>query len=414
MSYWTDSIEHPIYFSKLDEDLSTDVIIVGGGIAGVSIAYQLTQSNIQVILIEGDSIGSGETSVTTAHLANAKDDRYYHLEKIFSKKEVRLIAQSHTAAIEQIERIIQKEKINCDFSRLDGYLFLHPSDKKESLEKEFKSCLRAGLDVELSEEVPGMKSPSRKALVYKNQAQFHPLKYLKGLCDAIIKKGGKIFTRTYAGEINSKGIVTDDGFRISANHIVVATNVPVNNKYVLKQKQKAFRTYVIGVLVKKNFIPRLLWWDTGDFNISPDFPPYHYVRIQNYDEQNDLLLCGGCDHAINSSSNDGVAEKTPYGILENWCSANFTSGELKYCWSGKIMEPADSLAFIGRNPLDKENIYVVTGDSGNGMTHAVIAGQLISDLILGIENKLEKIYSPSRFKIFGAGNIFTFNLKRFA
>jgi glycine/D-amino acid oxidase-like deaminating enzyme/nitrite reductase/ring-hydroxylating ferredoxin subunit len=406
ISYWTDSLGTPVAFSPLKQNEETEIVIVGGGIAGISVAYCLTRLNKKVILVEDGFIGSGETGRTTAHLVNALDDRYYNLEKLFSEEEARLIAQSHTQAIDFIEKTIAKENIDCDFTRLNGYLFLHPSDKEDSLQKEYEACLRAGIDAEIQNEIPGMQDGKMQTLVFKNQAQFHPLKYLKGLCKAIIDRGGKIFTETHAKKIDETGIETNEGFKISAKHIVVATNSPVNNMFVMHLKQYAYRTYAIGVLVKKGSLPRALWWDTGDFNSNSNVPPYHYVRTQNYNEQYDLLICGGEDHATGLASADVIPEENRYGMLEDWCSRHFTNGEIKYHWSGQVLEPMDSLAYIGRNPLDKDNVYIVTGDSGNGMTHSAIAGILIADLISGKENVWEKIYSPSRFKIFKAGNVF--------
>ena len=118
------------------------------------------------------------------------------------------------------------------------------------------------------------------------------------------------------------------------------------------------------------------------------------------------MICGGEDHATGLAAADVIPEENRYAMLEDWCRRHFQIGEIKFHWSGQVMEPMDSLAYIGRNPADKDNVYIVTGDSGNGMTHGTIAGMLITDLILGNENKLEKIFSPSRFKIFKAGGIF--------
>ncbi|MCW3084514.1 MAG: puuB 1 [Bacteroidetes bacterium] len=406
VSYWTDSLEQPISFSPLTQNDGAQVVIVGGGIAGLSVAYCLSQLNIKVVVVEDGYIGSGETGRTTAHLVNALDDRYYNIEKIFGKNEAKLIAESHTKAIDFIEQTVKKENIDCEFTRLNGYLFLHPTDEDNSLQKELEACLRVGLDVEMQEHTPGLLNKNTQALVFKNQGQFHPLKYLKGLCDAIIRKGGKIFTETHVEKINNTGIITDKGFKISAEYIVVATNSPVNNKYAMHLKQFAYRTYAIGMLVKKNTIPQALWWDTGDFNANENIPPYHYIRTQPYNELMDLLICGGEDHATGLANADIIPEENRYGLLEDWFNKHFAKGEVVFRWSGQVMEPMDSLAFIGHNPWDSDNIYIVTGDSGNGMTHSTIAGMLIADLITGKENPWEKIYNPSRLKIIKVGNVF--------
>lgn len=374
--------------------------------AGISIAYNLCLQNKKVVLVEDGFIGSGETGRTTAHLVNALDDRYYNLEKIFGEADARTIAESHTQAIGFIEQAIAREGIGCDFTRLNGYLFLHPSDREDSLQKEYEACRRAGLDVELTGNAPGLAAAEKSALMFRNQGQFHPLKYLKGLCDAIIRMGGKIYTGTHAAEINDTGIVTDDGYKVSAEHIVVATNSPVNNKYVMHIKQYPYRTYVIGMLVEKGKIPQALWWDTGDFRSNEHIPPYHYIRTGPYNNEYDLLICGGEDHATGMANVDVIPEENRYALLEDWCSRHFAAGEVIFRWSGQVMEPMDSLAFIGKNPWDSNNIYIVTGDSGNGMTHGTIAAILIADLITGKENKWEKIYDPARFKLLKAGNVF--------
>jgi glycine/D-amino acid oxidase-like deaminating enzyme/nitrite reductase/ring-hydroxylating ferredoxin subunit len=404
ISFWMDSVE-PISFESLKENLETDVVIVGGGIAGISVAYSLIAAGKKVVLVEDGNIGSGETGRTTAHLVCALDDRYYELERIYGEDEIKNIADSHKAAIDFIERTINHEKIECDFERLDGYLFLHPTDKKESLGKEFISARKAGIEVVELPVMPGMKEVA-SCLKFSDQAQFHPMKYLAGLCNVLKSKGAKIYTSTKAAKIDHTGIVTQDGFTVKAGFVVVATNTPVNNKYVMHLKQYAYRSYVIGARVKKGSVPKALWWDTGDFSQNAEIPPYHYVRTQKLDNEYDLLICGGEDHAVGLAEENKINEEDRYGILENWLRKRFDIVDLVYQWSGQVMEPMDSLGYIGHNPRDEKNVFIVTGDSGNGMTHGVIAGILITDLITGKENPWEKIYDPSRFKIFSAGKTY--------
>lgn len=403
--YWVESAA-PIVYDKLDFNLDVDVVIVGGGMAGVTIAYCLSEAGKRVALVEDGHIGSGETGRTTAHLVSALDDRYYELERQYGKDNSRLIAQSHANAIDFIERAVAAENIDCDFKRVNGYLFLHPSDHPESLEMELEAALRAGLEVIKVNRIPGMVGEI-EALEFYNQAEFHPLKYLKGLCAAIVADGGYICTNTHAAKIDQEGIETNEGFKIKAKHIVVATNSPVNSKYIIPTKQFPYRTYVVGFKVKKGLIPAALWWDTGDFSVNEDIPPYHYVRTQKFDDLHDLLLVGGEDHPTGLADAENKPEGKQYELLEQWARARFAGlEEVAYKWSGQVMEPMDSLAYIGRSPMDAENIYLASGDSGNGMTHGTIAGILITDIILGKENEWEKIYSPSRMKLFTAGKLF--------
>lgn len=404
ISFWSNSI-NTIVFEKLNKNIETDVVIVGGGIAGLTIAYCLLKAGKKVVLVEDGALGSGETGRTTAHLVTALDDRYYELERVYGEDKIKLIAKSHCDAIDFIERTCKEEHIECEFQRLDGYLFLHPTDERESLHKELMSAQKAGLEVEEVPIVPGIREQVR-GLKFKNQAQFHPTKYIRGLAKSIIKKGASVFTNTHASKIDSHGITTSDGFRVDAKHVVVATNSPVNNKYIMHLKQYAYRTYVIGAKVKKNTIEKALWWDTGDYSTNSEVPPYHYVRVQELDQDYDLLMCGGEDHPTGIAKEEEISEEDRYGLLEIWMRKRFNAEDIIYQWSGQVMEPMDSLAYIGRNPLDKDNVYIVTGDSGNGMTHGTIAGSLITDLINGQSNELADVYNPSRFKIFTSGKTF--------
>ncbi|MFN8298777.1 MAG: FAD-dependent oxidoreductase [Chitinophagales bacterium] len=406
ISYWTDTVNAPVAFKPLKENIETDVVIVGGGIAGLSIAYNLLNEGKKVVVIEDGFIGSGETGRTTAHLVNALDDRYYTLESLFGPSTCKLIAASHTAAIDFVEQTIQKENIDCDFERLPGYLFRHPTAPVDELDKELQATQRAGIETELVDHVPGIKNYPGKGILFPSQAQFHPMKYLVGLAKAITEKGGRIFTETHAAEIDDKGITSKTGFQVKAAHVVIATNTPVNNRYIMHLRQFPYRTYVIGALVKKGLLPRALWWDTGDEEVNKEVPPYHYVRCHPYNNEYDLLISGGEDHPTGLTEDLHVPEEHRYTLLEDWTRTHFPVLNTIYRWSGQVMEPMDSLAYIGRNPFDSDNIYIVTGDSGNGMTHGTIAGMLITDLMMGRENKWEKIYSPWRLKLKSSGTFF--------
>lgn len=405
-TYWTDYQYTPLQYPPLNLNISTDVVIVGGGMAGISTAYSLLLSGKRVALVEDGYIGSGETGRTSAHLASALDDGFVNLERLFGQEKTKLILQSHQEAISFIESAVQREKIDCEFNYVNGYLFLHPSDRDTLLKDEKEAAERAGLKVHQLDHTPGLNKPTIPSLMFEEQAQFNPLKYIQGLCEAIVKMGGLIYTSTHAKEINSKGIVTNEGYSISAQHVIVATNTPVNNKFAIHLKQYAYRTYVIGCRIKKNSVPRALWWDTGDTKKDPDTPPYHYVRTAPLDSNYDLLICGGEDHPVGLADAEKTPEKERYLLLYQWAKKHFPVEDVIYQWSGQIMEPMDAIGFIGRNPHDEDNVYICTGDSGNGLTNATVAAMLITDLVNGKENPLEQIYNPSRFKLLGAGKKF--------
>ncbi|ASZ10343.1 FAD-dependent oxidoreductase [Chitinophaga pendula] len=409
-SYWLETLP-TLEYAPLQTHEETDVVIVGGGIAGITIAYRLSQLGYKVVVVEDGSIGSGETGRTTAHLVAALDDRYMELARIFGKDTTREIVASHNAAIDFIEATIRELLLDCEFKRVPGYLFQYEIEQTDIIQQEFIAAKDAGLTVSLCDTVPGLKMPTGPGILFEEQARFHPMKYLHGLCAAVINMGGRIYTGTHAAEIDSNGIITAEGHAVKAKHVVIATNTPVNNKYTIHLKQFAYRTYVIASPVPKGSVPDALWWDTGDKKANSDIPPYHYVRLQPYNEQYDLLICGGEDHATGLAFAQQVAEEDRYALLERWMRARFNTGEIVFKWSGQVMEPMDSLAYIGRNPGDKENVYIVTGDSGNGMTHATIAGLMIPEMIMGNKPRWESIYDPARAKIFKSGKTW---LKEFA
>jgi glycine/D-amino acid oxidase-like deaminating enzyme/nitrite reductase/ring-hydroxylating ferredoxin subunit len=394
ISYWIDSTEQRS-FDTLTSDISCDILVVGAGLAGITTAYCLAKAGRQVVVIDDGFVGSGETGRTTAHVVNALDDFYKDIASMHGQDNAKLAADSHTAAINFVETTVKELGIDCDFIRLDGYLFLHPSDKMKTLEDEHEATRKVGINTELINNIPGITGENGPALHYPDQAQFHPLKYLMALADFIVANGGKIYTQTHASEFKKNHVVAN-GHTITAQQIVVATNTPVNNTFVPHTKQFPYRTYVIGGLVPKGKLQYSLWWDTGDQDSKWVVIPYHYVRLQKYNDEYDLLIAGGEDHKTGQAESEDIPEEDRYINLEQWTRQRFPAmQQIVYKWSGQVMEPVDSLAFMGRNPGD-DNVYVITGDSGNGMTHCTIGGMLVSDLILGKKNEWEKIYDPGR------------------
>lgn len=381
--------------SPLQDNIRCDVCIVGAGIAGVTTAYLLAKEGRDVVLLEAKEIGGGETSRTTAHLSNALDERFDELIRLHGEDGARLAAQSHGKAIDKIEEIIKDEKIDCDFARVDGYLFATDNKQQDDLMKELEALQKIGwLDVVLRKRSPLSTLTEFPCLQYPNQAHFHVLKYLSALANAFIKAGGRIFTKTKVERFETGPVVSavsKEGHAVAANHLVVTTNTPINDMVTMHTKQAPYRTYAIGLAVRQGEVPDALYWDMED--------PYHYVRLMKGKtggenaEDLDLLIVGGEDHK--TGQGDHLSER--FEALERWTRKHFPMAkEVVYRWSGQVLEPVDGLGFIGRNPGDSENVYIATGDSGHGMTNSTIAGMLITDLIQGRPNPWEKLYDPSR------------------
>lgn len=384
-SLWTDGVELPARPS-LDGDITVEVCIVGAGIAGLTTAYLLARERVSVVVLDDKALGGGQTGRTTAHLSAALDDGFHRLEQLHGREGARLAVESHAAAIDRIEAICLAESIHCDFRRVDEYLFTPVGSPSHELERERDAAMRAGLSVDLLVRAP-LAFATGPTLRFANQAQFHPLKYMAGLVRAIIRDGGQIYCGTHADTIvggEPARVQTTCGPIVTARAVVVATNAPVNDLAVIHTKQTANRSYVISASIPKGSVVEALYSDTLD--------PYHYVRVQAGADR-DVLIVGGEDHKTGQERDPQLR----WTRLEQWARERFVGmGNVEHMWSGQILEPVDGLAFIGRNPLDADNVYVATGDSGHGITHGTIAGILLTDLIQRRENSWRRLYDPSR------------------
>jgi glycine/D-amino acid oxidase-like deaminating enzyme/nitrite reductase/ring-hydroxylating ferredoxin subunit len=393
ISLWR-ATEEEAAASAMKSDARADVCIVGAGIAGMTTAYLLGREGRSVIVLDDGPVGGGNTERTTAHLSNAIDDRYVEMERLHGERGARVAAESHTAAIETIERIVGEEGIDCDFERVDGYLFAPPRKSRKILEDELKAAHRSGLErVERVRRAPLESFDTGSALRFPNQGQFHPLKYLNSLAKLIRRDGGLIFTggAAHAEEIHGGSdarVVTSGGYTVMASDIVVATNSPINDRFEIHTKQAPYMTYVIGARIPRGSVPHALYWDTLD--------PYHYIRVQRAEEEDadyEILIVGGEDHKTGQEHDF----ERRYSRLERWARFRFPQmQEIEFRWSGMVFETIDGLAFIGRNPMDDDNVYIATGDSGMGMTHGTIAGLLLTDLIMGRDNHWAPVYDPAR------------------
>ncbi|MGG7607359.1 FAD-dependent oxidoreductase [Massilia sp. BKSP1R2A-1] len=392
VSVWMDTAQVPAR-PPLPGDLDVDVCVIGAGIAGLTTAYLAARAGRSVAVIDALGIGAGETGRTTAHLF-PPDEWYASIEDKFGQANARLVAESHARAIDLVESIAAQEHIACEFERLDGYLHALPGNGLHDLEKEYACAARAGVPVELLPRVPGLPFDTGPALRFAGQAQFHPLKYLAGLAAAIERHGGRIFGGTHAhrvrGDARQQTVSTGHG-EVRAGAVVLATHTPFNDRVVMHTKQAGYRTYVVGMEVPRGSLPRILLWDTGD--------PYYYVRLESPEGlAHDILVVGGADH---KTGHDDHPEHR-YDEIERWTREHFPqAGRVAYRWSGEVMEPSDGLPYLGRNPMDDENVYLITGDSGNGMTYATVGAMLVNELIAGRDHPCYALYDPSRKPLHG-------------
>jgi glycine/D-amino acid oxidase-like deaminating enzyme/nitrite reductase/ring-hydroxylating ferredoxin subunit len=398
---------------SLGGSLKADTVIVGSGIAGLSAAYELSNAGQKVIVVDRGSIGGGMTSRTTAHLAPICDDGLSTLIGLRGVETAKLFQQSQAAAVDRIEAIVQSHGIHCDFRRLDGYLFpeveMDRDEARKQQDKEFEAANKAGAAVEHARGVPFKGFKSAPALRYPDQATFHPLKYLHAVAQAVLDTGGLIYAHSAVAVIEEKKqsvrVVTDSGASVTAEWAIVATNSPINDRVEIHSKMAPYRTYAMAFTIPRDTLPDALYWDMGD--------PYHYIRLNPGPGATDYLIVGGEDHK-SGEADDG--EKR-FEAIEAWIRKLVPSlGKEVHRWSGQVMSTIDHCGFIGRNP-GSDRVFVATGDSGQGITHGVLAGLLLKDLIVGGSSPWEATYDPSRKTVKGIVNYVSENvtaLKNFA
>lgn len=402
LSVWGRQVEG-IDAPPLTADATADFVVVGAGIAGLSIAYELARAGREVVVLDRGPLGGGMTARTTGHLASDLDDYYHELIRLRGEDEARQVYQAQAAAISRVETIAREEGIACDFKRLDGYLYLGPGSDPGLLEREIEACHRIGFTgVAWVERAPVPGLDTGRALRFPDQGRFHPLKYLAGLARAVQARGGRLHAGTPMRDIQeADGTVTvtvDGGARVRARGAAVATNSPVNDRLALHTKQAPYRSYAIAAKVPRGAVPDALTWDTLD--------PYHYVRLQEADDGHDWLIAGGEDHKPGTHTDmEGRLAR-----LEAWTRERFPAlGPVERRWSGQVLEPTDAAAYIGRNPGNDE-VYVVTGDSGQGMTNGVAAGLIIGALAQGQESPYAKAHDPARVTPAAVGTFVSENL----
>jgi len=371
----------------LNADMQADVIVIGSGIAGMSVAYELAIAGQSVVVIDRGPIAGGMTARTTAHLSAYCDDGFRELIRMRGLETAKRWYESQSASISRIESITGMLRADCDFRRVDGYLFLSPETEHDILEAEFIACGQVGMPTLKQKGVPFTGQEATPALRFPAQATFHPMKYLSALATAIRAAGGRFIANTPVVQVeeNEAGVRvrTMGGHSIGASHAVVATNAPINDRFAIHTKQAPYRTYAAAFEAPHGALPDALYWDTLD--------PYHYVRLQP-GEEFDVVIVGGEDHKTGESDDGDERILSLSAWMRNLLPG---LGREVARWSGQVLEPIDYVGFIGLNP-NETRVFVATGDSGQGMTHGVVAGMLISDLILRGKSPWQETYDPAR------------------
>jgi glycine/D-amino acid oxidase-like deaminating enzyme/nitrite reductase/ring-hydroxylating ferredoxin subunit len=329
-------------------------------------------------------LAAGVSGRTTAHLTEALDTRYHELESKFGREGAALARASSREAIEKIASLAAGSSgIDCGFERLDGYLFASDESQLAELDTELLAAERAGASVGKTSTLP-LQLGGRSAVVFANQAQFRPTDYLRGLAERLARTEARLYEGVLVTKVDNQGqfrLETDVGHTVTADAVVVATHAPYQTMK-LELQLAQYRSYVVSGPIARPLGG--LFWDMAD--------PYHYYRTTTIDGQN-YLIVGGCDHRTGTLPEGGP--NAPFQELE--ALATRLGSQVSDRWSAQVAEPSDGLPFIGK-PDPKVALFLAQGFSGNGMTFGTLSAMLISDELLGRQNRYSDLYRADRFK----------------
>jgi glycine/D-amino acid oxidase-like deaminating enzyme/nitrite reductase/ring-hydroxylating ferredoxin subunit len=379
-------------FPKLTRAGSFDVVVIGGGITGLTAAYLLKRAGKKVCLVERYRLGFVDTGLTTAHVTYVTDERLPRLVKDFGEEAAARVSQAGAHAIDTIEAITKVLDIDCEFRRVPG--FLHEAigakkDESADFKKEADLADKLGFPGKFVEHVPYFNRPGIR---FPDQAKFHPLKYLAGLARAVDGQGSKIYEQSEVAEVKEKPLrVVIGKHELETEYVVIATHVPLMGKTgtvnaaLFQTKLYPYSSYVIGAKIPRGVIPDASFWDTND--------PYYYLRVEP-GKKFDYAIFGGKDHKTGQEQDT----QQRFDELRETLLSIIPKAKPDRQWSGQVIETNDGLPYIGETA---EKQFAATGYAGNGITFGTIAGVMARDAALGKENPWQQLFSPNRKKIRG-------------
>ena len=389
---WQQTVE-PLAFNNEAPASKYDVIIVGAGITGISLALRLQNSGLQCLVLEAHNCCFGTTGGTTAHLNTLLDTPYATIIKNFGEENAKLVAQGVKEAIHNIERNIEQYQIDCGFERTAAYLFAQDKDQEKELQDIVAACEKVSVPAHFIGTIP-VNISFTSAIEIPSQAKFSPVKYVYELAKAFINAGGRIIEQTTVvnhnhrtDEVTSQEIIeveTANNYTYITNALVYATHIPPGVN-VLHLRCAPYRSYAMAVKLSHDKYPDALCYDMYD--------PYHYYRTQVIDGE-PYFIVGGEDHKTGHEENTGAC----FNRLEAHVRKHFNVESITHKWSSQYYEPTDGLPYIGELPGARPNVYVATGYGGNGMVYSQVATQLLADLILTGASACKELFDPNRMK----------------
>ena len=367
-------------FPVLDRDLETDVVIIGGGITGITAADLLSRAGKRVVVLEAMCIGLGTTGHSTGNLHVTVDHLLHKIGKKWDRETVKLVAASRKATIDAIERRVEELDIPCGFVRCPHFLYPAGSNSGKQLEEEHRALTDAGIPATMTDAVP-LPFPAGTALRIEGQAQFHPLRYVRGLAERIRSDNCLIFENSKVVDIDDdSGTVTTASGRVRAGAIFVATHTPKGFDPV-QAELGPYREYGLASVLDGQ-LPPGIFWSVEEISVS--------IRSWEDGGRRYLMVIGE-EHKTGQHRED----VDYFGKVERFAMSHFKVPPAEYRWSAQNYRPDDLLPFIGKSAIGAR--YIATGFGTNGLVYGPLAAAVIADLILGKKNPLIDLFKPTRF-----------------
>lgn len=385
-SFWNKEIENKNEYESISKDIKTEVCIIGGGLTGLSVGYYL-EGNKNFVILEKNKICSSTSGKNTGKITSQHGLFYKYLIDSNGKEFAKDYFNANEEAIENIEEIINKEKIECDFERDNSYVFSRNEKDSEEIKSEKNAVDK--LDKQKSKVYQNIDIPIEivSALEFVNQAKFNPVKYGYGLANCIIKNGGMIYENSKVDGVKRVGDeyeISVNGCKVTAKYVVIATRYPTINipgYYFLKMYQST--SYALIADTKTELF-------TGMY-ISNDNPTISFRTVKSNNKE--LLLAVGYDYKTGKIDITSGMEN-----LKNTVKRRYPESEFLYEWFAEDCISLDKIPYIGDYSNMMKNIFVATGYNKWGLTTSNIAGRIISDKILGIDNKYEYLFKSTRLE----------------
>ncbi len=388
-SIWIDSVKGNLTFDTLNKNLEADVCIIGAGIFGMTCGYYLSHLGFKVVLIDKNTL-AGTTSFTTGKITSQHDLFYSYLNTSYDIHFAKDYLEANEKAIKNIQDIIHKEQIDCDFEIQNSYVYTTKKEEVDLLEKELKVLETLGYPAKFTKHI-SLPFKVEGALCFNNQAKFNPLKYILGLSKTILEKNGQIYTNTIAIDIEKDkkdyAVYTNNGNVIKAKHVIMATRYPFINVpgfYFSKLYQST--SYIIALDTKKDVLEDMY------INISS---PIYSFRSAKFNGKDILLIASG-----NTKTGHDYPQENPYTTLKNFAKQYYPDCDVLYEWSSEDCISLDKLPYIGKYSNLLPNVYVGTGFKKWGMTLSNVAANLIVDEICERKNPYAYLFDSSRFGLF--------------